>query len=678
MMRLLLPFAALAFAAPALGDCVFDANFEITNPFDASCGGVIRTYTEDNNVGTNIALGYPVPRPVDSLTAVDGFRSYASLLARHQDLWLTNPDALRGSIVGQTIGGRDIWAYRLGDSDSSTIDGRPEPAVMLNGAIHAREWQSPEAATEVFEQLIELQDDVGLGRYLHENLNVVILPVLNVDGFLQTQMFPETVTADVQQPRDGRMRRKNLRNPVNGSALDASLATVADNFWGVDLNRNSAEGFAQNAGSSSSVTSLVYHGAAPASEPEILALQAAAALGPVNRMRLYGDLHSFSQIFFTPQTGDARRDAVTGQLVAALRAVLGGKYRFGPELPGGGGIGTTADYFAYRFGIPAWTHELEPLDSGAQYGGTGVSHSGFILPDSEVARMRDEIARTYLLGFYRQAGPPRVVAIEIRETESNTVSYRADWVADGADARSLDVSANSALVPGGSYRLWLAFDKPMRFRDANNLIVAYPGQQTDASTGSATLELQDAGGTDVVIPVGNGDVWLDTPGGAPNGYLRYVDDALSAAFTIPAGVAAATPTAAVLAIDNRDFAGLRLDADTSTPVDFAGGRWTAYENARGTAGDEGGEDCSAKPFIAEDPNATPPAGTVTCSAAEAPAPPPPPPPPPSGSGGGGGAIGWLFCLLLAAWRSRFDRVSHCERLVTRPATRRLSFARRLW
>ena len=36
--------------------CVFDADFEITNPFDPTCGGVVLTYTEDDNAGSNVAL----------------------------------------------------------------------------------------------------------------------------------------------------------------------------------------------------------------------------------------------------------------------------------------------------------------------------------------------------------------------------------------------------------------------------------------------------------------------------------------------------------------------------------------------------------------------------------------------------------------------------------------------
>ena len=38
-----------------------------------------------------IALGYPVPIPVDTPLPFDGFRTYAGLHARHQDLALTTP-----------------------------------------------------------------------------------------------------------------------------------------------------------------------------------------------------------------------------------------------------------------------------------------------------------------------------------------------------------------------------------------------------------------------------------------------------------------------------------------------------------------------------------------------------------------------------------------------------------
>ncbi|MCH8221731.1 MAG: hypothetical protein IIA76_10430, partial [Proteobacteria bacterium] len=190
-----------------------------------------------------------------------------------------------------------------------TVDGLPEPAVMVNTGTHAREWQTPEASTELFETLIETKADGGVGQYLAENLNVVILPVLNIDGFIQTQNFALSVTADPGQPRDGRMRRKNLRNPVSLGLVDADLATVGDNFWGVDLNRNNAFGFGLNGGSwgQGRETSLIFRSLGVASEPEILALQNGAALGPADRLRMYTDIHAFTQIYFTPLTGNTRR-----------------------------------------------------------------------------------------------------------------------------------------------------------------------------------------------------------------------------------------------------------------------------------------------------------------------------------------------------------------------------------
>src|SRR6185503_11620903 len=199
----------------------------ITNPFAPGCGDVIFTYTENDNAGTNIALGYPPPLPVASLTPVAGFREYDSLFARHQAL-LTLNDEVDGAVVGHTLSGRDIWAYVISDPNGGTAEGFAEPAVLVNGGIHAREWQTPEAVTGLFEAMVDGRADGGFGQYLIENLTTVLLPVNNIDGFRQTQRFADRATADRAQPRDGRMRRKNMRNPRTQSPIDEDLATVGD------------------------------------------------------------------------------------------------------------------------------------------------------------------------------------------------------------------------------------------------------------------------------------------------------------------------------------------------------------------------------------------------------------------------------------------------------------------
>jgi hypothetical protein len=632
---------ACCVAAPAAADCVFDASGEITNPFAPGCGDVIFTYTENDNTGTNIALGYPPPVPVASLTPVSGFRDYASLFARHQEL-LTLNDEVTGEVVGQTVAGRDIWAYAIGDADATTAEGFAEAAVLVNGGIHAREWQTPEAATALIEALVAGKADGGFFQYLVENLNTVVLPVNNVDGFLQTQLYPVNVTADRQQPREGRMRRKNLRNPVTNGAIDSEIGTVADNFWGVDLNRNSAQGFGQQGASSTSVTSLVHRSGAPDTEPELLALQQAATLGPASRLRFYSDTHSFGRVYFAPQPANTRLNAVTQALAQRMIAASGRSYGYGPDPAGSPGIGTTADHFAFTYQVPAWTLEVEPANGGQEYGGLAShGHSGFILPAAEAPRMRDDIARQYLLGFYRQSGPPAAVAAEIRDTTSDAVVYRARWDASGASARTLAVEVNEALVPGGSYRVWVAFNKPMRIRNSAGAVVSYAGQNRAADVGTLTLEIGDAG-DDVAL---TGAAWLGTAGSAPDGFLRYSDDAFAVDFTLPVSLAVTAATPAVLSLDIEDLAQMALDADPATAVDWGNGHWLGYEDESGDAGDSGGVDCSFKPFVAPAAGAAAPAAGIGCGAASPP-PPPPPPPPPAGGGGGGGGGGSALALLL--------------------------------
>ena len=496
--------ALLLGAAGAAGAaCVF-VNDEISNPFEPGCGDVVLIYTESDNTGNNVALGYPPPVPVDSLTPVDGFRSYASLFARHQDL-LTMHDEVAGQVVGQTLAGRDIWAYRLSDPDATTADGFAEGAVLVNGGIHAREWQTPEAVTGLMEAIVDGKADGGFGQYLVENLNMVLVPVNNIDGFLQTQRFPVSTTADREEPRDGRMRRKNMRNPETQGTVDEDITTVADNFFGIDLNRNSAAGFGQANGSSSSVTSLIYRGTTAASEPEIRALQAATALAPASRLRLYSDTHSFGQVYLAPTTGNSRRNAITAALASRMRAASMRAYAFEADPAGSAGIGTTADHFAFTFAVPSWTLELEPANGGQDYGGLAThGHSGFVLPDSEVARMRADVARMYLLGFYRQAGPPAALAAQIRDRDSGDVVYDASWQVSSPTTRSLTTGTNVALVPGRNYRLWVAFNKPMRIRDASGAVVPYRGQTSGAGVGTVTLEFPALAGQDLALPVNTG------------------------------------------------------------------------------------------------------------------------------------------------------------------------------
>ncbi len=670
--------AAALLPALAYGQCSFDSQGTISNPNDPGCRDNFLTYTESNDSGNNIALGFSVPTPIDSQTPIPGFRSYASLFERHQGLVSDFPLALSGQVLGQTLNNRDIWVYSASDPDNLTHDALPEPAMLVNGGIHAREWQSPETLTALMEHLSANSSDGGLVQYLVENVNTVLIPVLNVDGFLQTQRFPAQVMATRLQPRDGRMRRKNLRHPSRQQPVDESLQTTDDNFFGVDLNRNHPVGFMNPARSSANPVSLVHHGGTPQSEPESQALAAAADLGPADRLRFYVDVHSFTQILLAPMTGNARRDAVTNELGARVRAVGANKYAWGPGNPGTE-IGSTDGYFAFTYQIPAWTLETEPGPAaGTQYGGTSHGHAGFVLPATELTCMKDELVPSFLLGFYRMAGPAYVTdAIISAAGNPADVYYRASWQPVDNSSRALLVATNRALQPGGDYRLWLAFSKPMRWRNATGSIASFPGQRV-AATPQVSIEVPAVGASQALDPATG--TWLQNvntrlPAEAPDGYARYRDDAIAFNFTFDPGAPISGSTALVLSITAEDLSRQAIDANPATVADWQSGAWSGLEDAAGNTGDSGGTDCQLMPFASDNPADPPPAPAGSCAAVTSPPAPlarmvqtslpprtcvtpnnlpttPPPPPPPAPGGSGGGSATWLLLVLILVARVR--------------------------
>ncbi|MFK8015614.1 MAG: M14 family zinc carboxypeptidase [Gammaproteobacteria bacterium] len=650
-----LTLLTLATTHGAQAVCEFDASGTITNPDDPSCRDARFVIVESGSATNEIALGYAPPIPVDSMVAVDGFRLYDALHAQHQALFLGS-DNVDGSIVGQTLSGRDIWAYKIGDLDSVTPAGRPEPAVMINGGIHAREWQSPEVVTELFETLVEMADDDGLGKYLSDHLNVVIVPVMNIDGFIQTQQFPVDVSATRLQPRDGRLRRKNLRRPDGGALVDDSLNTGDDQFDGVDLNRNMRHGFGQNGGSSAEPISQVYRGTGIASEPESRALINAATLAPASQLRFYVDAHSFSRQFFIPNTTNARRNEITRQLAERIRLVTGLSYA-NNTTTAGTEIGLTSDFFAVEYDIPSWTLEIEPRNGGQDYGGTGASHSGFILPDAEVARVRDENTQMLLLGYYRMTGPPAVKAVQITRRSDDALMYRADWQDTGsASSRTLNVTADEPLTAGTGYRLWVAFDKPMRTSTDGTNAAQYPGQNPPP-LGSVSLDAGPAA-SDFDVPI-TGDLtsWLGVPGGAPNGYDTYQFDAFGTDFDMPASTASVTLS---LSLDVQGMSGQKLDANPASAVGWEAGAWTGYDDEFGDIGDDGGADCQLTVRAMPDGGTAPAAGTsVACKASfvDTAAPPPTPPLVTPQSSGGGGAVAPLALIALLLRRRLQQRKS---------------------
>ena len=564
-----------------------------------------------------IALGYPVPIPVDTPLPFDGFRSYSGLHTRHQDLANTT-DWSHAFEIGLTRMGRTIWAYQLGDADLMTVYGLPEQAMLTNGGIHAREWQSQEVATGIIELLALSEDDSHLISYLRDNANMLVIPVLNVDGFLQTQRFPSQDWIDTdpedpeESPRDGRMRRKNML----GS--DEDLFTQDDHLLGVDLNRNNAPFWNTNPDRSSDLPeSLVHHGASAQSEPETQALDAAAQLGPAERLSMFTDMHSYSQVNFWSRNSNEGLSSLTEKLLTTFRdhhvAFDAAKFYWfdsAENIPINQGIGTTDEYFTHTYQVPSSTLEIEPTfgnhpglpGSGADYGGLGRNgHDGFILPDSEVERVRTELAQTFAVAYYQQSGPPSIAAVRFIDNASGSVVAEAEWDVSGETAREMYSFQAQALQLDREYTFWLAFDKPMRWREDGEVTVL-PGQPGSTLDVDAALLVDDS---ELSVNLIGGD-WLDIPGDAPDGYMQYRDDALALIFNMPAdennlGLVDGTE-AATLVFGTTDMTGNQTDADPSTVARWMEGGWSGYEDSEGLDGNNtGGNDGSIQFQVTSEP-----------------------------------------------------------------------------
>ena len=239
------------------------------------------------------------------------------------------------------------------------------------------------------------------------------------------------------------------------------IETTADHLAGVDLNRNNPPFWASSQSSSNNSASLVFHGNAAFSEPETQALLGAAdfllpgsdSVNLGERLRMYIDVHSFTRILLPVRTFNTARNnnqaAVMQTLVNHHQSIPDGRvYDIGGLPPAGVGIGVTPEYFANTFQVPAWTLEIEPgQDAGAEYGGfNNNNHDGFILPETEITRVRENMAASIAATVYHQSGPPAVLRSRIIDADSGLL-LASTTVGEAADDSTIAVRTRDTRRP---------------------------------------------------------------------------------------------------------------------------------------------------------------------------------------------------------------------------------------
>ncbi len=173
----------------------------------------------------------------------DDYRTLDEFNDRMDTLVALYPNVVTPIVIGQSHEGRDIRGFVL-----SLGEAQDRPAILFNGCQHAREWISPMTVMYIGEELAKGAGADATITELLQRLEVIVIPVVNPDGFEHTYAAGGY-----------RFWRKNRRD--NGGSC-----------MGVDLNRN--WGIDWNGGQSTSEDpcSDIYVGPGSMSEPEVQAL----------------------------------------------------------------------------------------------------------------------------------------------------------------------------------------------------------------------------------------------------------------------------------------------------------------------------------------------------------------------------------------------------------------------
>ena len=302
------------------------------------------------------------------------YRVYADYTTDMQQLAEQNPGLVRRFSIGSTLEGNSIDALEIAANVDRQDDGRP---VYLNlGVHHAREWPSGEFPMEFAHDLVNGYGTDPRITSLLERLRVIIVPVVNIDGFLVSRSFGETpadgnqnATLGLSATDAAAYKRKTCRAPR--PELQAVPCAARPAVFGVDPNRNYGA-YWGGVGSSSDATAQNYRGTAPYSEPEPEAIhQLSSRLHPTmvvsnhtftaggTWLRQPGFRHA---IFTNNQVPD---EAAMADLGAGMAAATGWANQLGWAI--GDITGATEDWNYFAQGAYGYTPEAKGPNFHANY-----------------------------------------------------------------------------------------------------------------------------------------------------------------------------------------------------------------------------------------------------------------------------------------------------------------------
>ena len=301
------------------------------------------------------------------------YRELADYETELKQLAETYPDRVKPVVLPQqTVEGRTIDGVEIAGNVNKPEDGRP--VYFIVGVHHAREWPAGEVPLEFAYMLAQGYGSDARITELLDKVRVVIVPIVNKDGFNASREASKTYSlrdqcnevagydncGDLETvegvPLGGNAayRRKNCRGVVFPVGVPCELQN------GVDPNRNYGEGWG-GIGATMNPYGQTYRGTGPWSEPETQAVHEYTRTRQVTNLIT---MHNVAALVLRPPgrraDGLAPDEPRLKELGDAMAAATGYTSQYGWQLYDTSG--TTEDWNYAAAGTFGYTIEIGPED----------------------------------------------------------------------------------------------------------------------------------------------------------------------------------------------------------------------------------------------------------------------------------------------------------------------------
>jgi hypothetical protein len=356
------------------------------------------------------------------------YQSYDTMTNYMRDAERYYPNIARTETIGYTREGRPIESLKIGKNLGSY-----RRMIWIDAGIHAREWPTNHAAMFFMHQLLTQYDKDPEITYLVDNLQWIITPSLNPDGYVYSRSLGSDGV-------ENRMWRKN-RSPMACKRLPISGRQRC--CQGVDLNRNFDFHWG-TVDSSDNPCNEVYHGEYAFSEPETRAVRDAImkykdVLDGVITMHNYGQIWSHpyghERGVYPPDRWELEQ--VSRDATGELQKLYGTSYRIGSAAdaiyPASGGLDdwSKAQGVKYVFLLELRPNEYETdgfiLDQSQLLPTAKETWEGVKVVAREVLRNRGQLPSEQTLASWRSTNSKSTNVCADRHPNCD------DWVRQNRD-----------------------------------------------------------------------------------------------------------------------------------------------------------------------------------------------------------------------------------------------------